>query len=178
MRALAGAVAGALLLALAGGPPPAAATLSPRLLVGLAATGKPTSVRVTVRNLSARPMSFGSLTRLTLRRVRVSELDRSGGPAYWAPVDLRSARSPETGAPRDLRLGPGESRDLVVDLRDLAWAEGGCACWPDGTLTRVVVPGRYELLVEIEEPDSSFWWRSNSAAAVVKRSRVLEVSFE
>ena len=175
MRVLAVAVAGFLLMALAGGPPPAAATLSPRLLVGLAGTAKPTSVRVTLRNVSPRPVSFRSLTRLSLRRE--PEPDRPH-PPYWAPVDLRSARSPETGEPQEVSLGPGESREVVVDLRHLAWAAADCACWPDDSLARVVVPGRYELVVEVEEADSTFRWRSNPAGAVMKRSRALELSFE
>lgn len=175
MRALVGAVAAALLSTVAAGPPRAAANFSPRLLVSLARTAKPTSVLVTVRSVSTRHVSFRSLTRLSLRREPGA--DRSG-PPYWAPLDLRSARSPETGEPQEVSLGPGESRDVVVDLRDLAWAAGDCACWPDGSLARVVVPGRYELLVEIEEPEKGFWWRSNTAAATVKRSRALELSFE
>jgi hypothetical protein len=175
MRGLVGSVVTALLLAAAAGPAREAEPVTPRLLVGLAGTRQPTAVRVTVRNLSPRPVSLRSLTRLSLRRA--SEPGRSG-PSYWAPLDLRSVRSPETGEPQPLRLGPGESRDVVVDLRALSWAEGDCACWPDGSLVRVVVPGRYELLVEIEDPDSSFWWRSNTGEALVKRSRALEVSFE
>jgi hypothetical protein len=169
-------VAAVLCSAIAVGPAPGSQTVgSPRLLVGLAGTGQPTSVRVTVRNLSPRSVSFRSLTRMSLRR---AEGQGRPGPPYWAPVDLRSARSPETGEPQDFRLGPRESRDLVVDLRALAWAEGDCACWPDGSLVRVVLPGRYELRVEIEDPDAGFWWRSGTAAAVMKRSRALEVSFE
>jgi hypothetical protein len=175
MRALAGVVVGALLSTLAVGPPPAAATSSPRLLVGLAGTANPTSVRVTVRSLSPRRVSFPSRTRLSLRRDPGP--DRPG-PSYWAPLDLRSARSPENDEPQDVSLGPGETREVVVDLRDLLWAAGDCVCWPDGALARVVAPGRYELMVEIEEPDKGFWWRSNTAAAVVKRSRALELSFE
>lgn len=175
MNAVVGIAVLSLLAMGAAGPSPAARDVSPRLLVGLAAAAQPTSVRVTVRNLSPRPVSFRALTRLSLRLT--AEATRSG-PPYWAPVDLRSARSPETSEPRPVRLGPGEAHDLVVDLRHLAWAEGDCACWPDGTLTRVVIPGRYELLVEIEEPDSGFWWRSNSATLVMKRSRAFEVSFD
>lgn len=178
MNALPGTVVLSLLsMAAAPNPSPAARDVSPRLLVGLAATAQPTSVRVTVRNLSPRPVSFRGLTRLSLRLA--GEGTRSGSP-YWAPVDLASARSPETSEPRPVRLGPAEALEVVVDLRQLAWAEGDCACWPDGTLTRVVIPGRYELMVEIEEPEAGFWWRSNanSAFAVMKRSRAFEVSFD
>jgi hypothetical protein len=154
---------------------PAAPGESPRLLVSLAAAPQPTAVRMTVRNLSPRPVSFRGLTRLSLR------LTGGGprtGPPYWAPMDLRSARSPATSEPRPVRLAPGEVQDVVVDLRNLAWAEGDCACWPDGIFSRVVLPGSYELMAEIEEPDSGFWWRSNTAAAVMKRSRAFELSFD
>jgi hypothetical protein len=154
---------------------PAAPAESPRLLVTLAVAPQPTAVRITVRNLSPRPVSFRGLTRLSLR---LSGEGPRTGPPYWAPMDLGSARSPETSEPRPVRLAPGESRDVVVDLRNLAWAAGDCACWPDGVFARVVLPGRYELMAEIEEPDSGFWWRSNTAAAVMKRSRAFELSFD
>lgn len=156
-------------------PSPTAKEASPRLLVGLAATGQPTSVRVTVRNLSPRAVAFRGLTRLSLR---LAEEGPRAGPPYWAPVDLRSARTPETSEPKPIRLAAGEALDVVVDLKTLGWAEGGCACWPDGALARVVLPGRYELQVEIEEPEAAFWWRSNSAVALMKRSRAFEVSFD
>jgi hypothetical protein len=175
MSALAGTVTLSLVSMAAASPSPTASPETPRLIVALAATGQPTAVRLTVRNLSSRPVSFRGLTRLTLRLLE--EGPRTRAP-YWAPMDLRSARSPETSEPRPVRLAPGETQDVVVDLRHLAWAEGGCACWADGVFTRVVVPGRYELMAEIEEPDSGFWWRSNTAAAVMKRSRAFELSFE
>ena len=156
-------------------PSPAAKEASPRLLVGLASVGQPTSVRVTVRNLSPRAVAFRGLMRLSLRLA--GEGPRTVSP-YWAPIDLRSARSPETSEPKPIRLAAGEAQEVVVDLRNLAWAAGGCACWPDGTLTRVVLPGRYELQVEIEEPEAGFWWRSDNAVAVMKKSRAFEVSFD
>jgi hypothetical protein len=175
MNVLALAVAVSLFAMAAGNPSPPARDVSPRLLVGLSAAAQPQSVRMTVRNLSPRPVSFRGLTRLSLRP---AEDGPRTGPPYWAPVDLASARSPQTSEPRPVRLGPGEAVEVVVDLRQLAWAAGDCACWPDGVLTRVVLPGRYELLAEIEEPDAGFWWRSQTAALVMKKSRALEVSFE
>ena len=176
MSALGGIVVLSLVSMAAANPSPTARPESPRLLLALSSTGQPTAVRLTVRNLSSRPVSFRGLTRLSLRLG--GDGPQRSGPPYWAPMDLRSARSPETSEPRPVRLGPGETQEVVVDLRNLAWAEGDCACWADGVFTRVVVPGRYELTVEIEEPDSGFWWRSNSAAAVMKRSRAFELSFE
>jgi hypothetical protein len=175
MNVLVGTVA--LSLVAMGGetPSPTAREPGPRLLVELAATVQPASVHVTVRNLSSHPVSFRGLTRAALRR---GEEGWGSSPPYWAPVDLRSARSPETSEARPVRLGPGAAQELVLDLRQLAWAAGDCACWPDGTLTRVVLPGRYDLMVEIGEADSGFWWRSNTAAAVMKRSRAFEVSFD
>jgi hypothetical protein len=175
MSALAGTVVLSLVSMAAASPSPAARAESPRLLLALTAAGQPTAVRLTVRNLSSRPVSFRGLTRLSLR---LSGEGPRTGPPYWAPMDLRSARSPETSEPRPVRLAPGETQDVVVDLRHLSWAPGDCACWADGVFTRVVIPGRYELMAEIEEPDSGFWWRSNTAGAVMKRSRAFELSFE
>jgi hypothetical protein len=175
MNILIGTAALSVVAMAAGSPSPAAKEASPRLLVGLAAAGPPTSVRVTVRNLSPRAVSFRGLVRLSLRLA--GEGPRTASP-YWAPLDLRSARSPETSEPKPIRLAAGEAQDVVVDLKSLGWAEGDCACWPDGALTRVVLPGRYELQVEIEEPEAAFWWRSNNAVAVMKKSRAFEVTFD
>jgi hypothetical protein len=175
---LAGVVSVAVLATLAPGAARTANVETPRLLVGLAATGHGATVRVKLRNLAVRPVSLRSLTRVSLRRVSTSggaSGPGAAGPDFWAPLDLRFARSPETSQPQYVRLGPSEAREIVVELKTLAWAEGACACWPDSPLGRVVVPGPYELLIEIQDPDSGFWWRSNVIDAVMKPNS-LEVS--
>jgi hypothetical protein len=158
------------------GAPPSAEVATPRLLAVLATTTSGTTVRVNLRNLAGRPVLLRSLTRLSLRRLSGPLEPGRSAPAFWAPVDLRTARSPQTSQPQYVRLGPSEARETMVDLKGLAWAEGACACWPDAPLARVVVPGRYELQLEIQDPDSEFWWRSNALHLEMKPTSAIEIS--
>ena len=47
--------------------------------------------------------------------------------------------------------------------------------WPSRPLRRVVLPGRYDLSLEIRDPESGFVWRSESIPAVVRKAGSLEL---
>lgn len=75
------------------------------------------------------------------RRDRRSEL--------WSTVDPRTGRFAPEGSSVRLRLEPGESRSVLVDLRELMWSLGPRSTRTPGELYELLESGPYQLSISI-----------------------------
>ena len=107
--------------------------------------------------------------------LRPSQPEDVGRPAFRAPIDTGTAKPLEVNGQERLELAPGEKRTLVVGLEPLYWDHYESVLWPSRPLRRVVIPGRYDLVLEVQDADSGHFWRSNVVAAVVKKAGSLEI---
>lgn len=145
---------------------------TPRLILKIVGAAGPDEVRATIENHAAVPVAISVVPAFALRPTGP---DEAGWPAFRAPADLGTARPlPRNGSAR-LRLAAREQQTVVVPLESLYWDHYESAIWPFRPLRRVVLPGRYEVSLEVRDPDSSFVWRSNAVPAVVSKTGVLRL---
>src|SRR5262249_19697114 len=86
-------------------------------------------------------------------------------PRYWARLDTAATPS-RHGA---VRL-PGRGKMTApLSPADLLWAADRSGASPEQPLGRAVLPGTYNLQVQLERPDGA-WWRSNEVQVTVGRS--------
>jgi hypothetical protein len=144
---------------------------SPRLLVKIVGAAGPDEIRATVENLAAHPVTVSVVPAFALRPAGPDEV---GWPPFRAPVDLGTARPLAVNGRARLDLAPKERQTIVVPLESLYWDHYASALWPFRPLRRVVLPGRYELMLEFVDPATGFWWRSNEMPAVVTKTGALQ----
>jgi hypothetical protein len=163
-----------LLLSLVSGTAPAknAPARTPRLLLTIAAAPGPGYVRATIENVAAVRVALDVVPAFALRPSRPED---AGRPAFRAPIDTGTAKPLEVNGQERLELAPGEKRTLVVGLEPLYWDHYESVLWPSRPLRRVVIPGRYDLVLEVQDADSGHFWTSNVVAAVVKKAGSLEI---
>ena len=149
-------------------PPPG----TPRLLVKLEGGQGTGRVRAIVENLARQPLALSVVPAFVLRP---SGPERASWPSFRAPVDLRTAAPLATNGRAVIQLSPAQRQAIVVALEPLYWDHYESALWPFRPLRRVALPGRYDLELEIEDPVTGFFWRSNLVAAVVGRSGTLDL---
>jgi hypothetical protein len=145
---------------------------TPRLLVKLVGGAGPDQVRATVENLAEVPVAIDIVPAFTLRPAPTEAASR---PAFRAPIDLGTARPLAVNGSARLQLAPKERQTIVVPLESLYWDHSQSALWPFRPLRRVVLPGRYDLILEFVDPASGYWWRSNLIPAVVRKAGTLEL---
>jgi hypothetical protein len=143
-----------------------------RLLVRVAGAPGADAVRATVENLGGHPVAISVVPAFVLRP---SSADEVSWPAFRAPVDTGSGKPLFVNGQAHLRLAPSARQTVVVPLESLYWDHYESVIWPSRPLRRVVLPGRYDLILEIREPDSGFFWRSDPIPAVVKKTGSLEL---
>jgi hypothetical protein len=144
------------------GRPPSTPPLRIKL-EGAVGTGQ---VRVIVENLGPHPVALSVVPAFALRP---SGPDEAGWPALRAPVDLRTARPLAKDGRAVLHLPPTQPQAIVVPLEPLYWDHYESALWPFRPLRRV------DLVLELEDPASGFFWRSNPLPAVVRKTGTLHL---
>ena len=165
--------AGLVLLLIAAAPPAKERPpRTPRLLVKLEGVAGPGQVRAIVENLAPNPVVISVVPAFVLRP---SGPDEAGWPAFRAPVDLPTAGPLATNGRAVLQLSPTQRQAIVVPLELLYWDHYESALWPFRPLRRVALPGRYDLELELEDPVSGFFWRSNLVPAVVRKTGTLHL---
>jgi hypothetical protein len=168
----AGILSWVFLAALMAAPPRNQASGTPRLLLKVVGAAGPDAVRATVENLAAHPVAISVVPAFVLRP---STPDEVGWPAFRAPIDTVTARPLAVNGSVRLQLAPNARQTVVVPLESLYWDHYESALWPSRPLRRVVLPGRYDLTLEIHDPDAGSWWRSDPIAAVVKKAGSLQL---
>lgn len=161
-----------LVLSLTVAAPPAKAPTTPRLLVKLQGAAGTGQVRASVENLAPHPVAVSVVPAFVLRP---SGPDEAGWPALRAPVDLRTAGPLARDGRAVLQLPPTQPQVIVVPLEPLYWDHYESALWPFRPLRRVALPGRYDLVLELADPVSGFFWRSNPVPVVVRKTGTLHL---
>ncbi len=169
MKLLAAAILLPILLAAA---PPRNSPGSPRLLVKVIGAVGPDSVRATVENLAAHPVAISIVPAFVLRP---STADEAGWPAFRAPIDTETGRPLAMNGRARLELASTARQAIVVPLESLYWDHYDSVLWPSRPLRRVVLPGRYDLSLEIRDTESGFIWVSDPIPAVVRKAGSLEL---
>jgi hypothetical protein len=167
-------LAAGLLVSLAAAAPeaPDRAPGTPRLILKIAGAAGPDEIRATIENVAGEPLAITVVPAFVLRPTGAAE---AGWPSFRAPADLATARPlPKNGSAR-LHLAAGQQLSAVVALESLHWDHYSSVFWPFRPLRRVALPGRYELSLEVRDPDSTFVWTSNSVPAVVRKSGALQI---
>ena len=162
----------ALLPVLLAAAPPRSAPGSPRLLIKVVGAAGPDSVRATVENLAAQPLAISVVPAFVLRP---SAADEAGWPSFRAPIDTETGKPLVINGRARLELAATARQAIVVPLESLYWDHYDSVIWPSRPLRRVVLPGRYDLSLEIRDPESGFVWRSEPIPAVVKKAGSLEL---
>jgi len=152
--------------------PPAKAPSTPRLLVKLEGAVGTGQVRAIVENPGPHPVAVSVVPAFVLRP---SGPDQAGWPALRGPVDLRTAGPLAKDGRAVLHLSSTQPQVIVVPLESLYWDHYESALWPFRPLRRVALPGRYDLSLELEDPVSGFFWRSNSVPVVVRKTGTLHL---
>ena len=131
---------------------------SPRVILRLSVPrGGP--AQVGIENAAATALVLSGVTYLTL-----SYAD-DPIPRYWAHLDTDATPS-RHGA---VRLPARGKMTASVDPADLLWAPDRTGMSAEQPLGRAVMPGPYDLHVQIMGPDGA-WWRSNDVRVTVGRS--------
>ncbi|PYQ12977.1 MAG: hypothetical protein DMF80_16495 [Acidobacteria bacterium] len=167
-------VAALLVPAMLAAAPPAAERppTTPRLLVKVAAEPGPGKVRATFENLAAVPLAIETVPAFALRP---SDPEDSGRPAFRAPIDLDTSKPLAANRRATLKLARREKQTIVVPLESLYWDHYQSVFWPFRPLRSVALPGRYDLVLEVLDPESGYVWRSNQIPAVVKKTGILQL---
>ena len=168
----AGLLSWVFLLALAAAPPREGPRATPRLLLKVVGAAGPDAVRATVENLAAQPVAISVVPAFVLRP---STADEAGWPAFRAPIDTVTSRPLAVNGRVRLQLAPNARQTVVVPLESLYWDHYDSVIWPSRPLRRVVLPGRYDLTLEIHDPEADSRWRSDPIPAVVKKAGSLEL---
>jgi hypothetical protein len=167
-------VAAAILLPilLAAAPARSQPPSAPRLLIKVVGAAGPDAVRATVENLAAQAVAISVVPAFVLRP---STADEVGWPAFRAPIDMVTASPLAVNGRVRLRLAPKARQTVVVLLESLYWDHYESVIWPSRPLRRVVLPGRYDLTLEIHDPEADSRWRSDPIPAVVKKAGSLQL---
>jgi hypothetical protein len=165
-------VSAILLPIIAAGPAKNPPTGPPRLLLKVIGAAGPDAVRATVENLAAQPITISVVPAFVLTP---STADETGWPAFRAPIDTVTARPLAINGRVRLRLAPNARQTILVPLESLYWDHYDSVVWPSRPLRRVVLPGRYDLTLEIHDPDADSRWRSDPIPAVVKKAGSLQL---
>jgi len=152
----------------AGDPPPRV----PRLLLRVVGAAGPDAVRATVENLAAHAVAIRVVPAFVLRP---STADETGWPSFRAPIDTVTAKPLAVNGRVLLQLAANARLTVVVPLESLYWDHYESVIWPSRPLRRVVLPGRYDLTLEIHDPEANSRWRSDPIAAVVKKAGNLQL---
>jgi hypothetical protein len=144
----------------------------PRLLLKVVGAAGPDAVRATVENLAAQPVAITVVPAFVLRPSAPEEV---GWPAFRAPIDTVTARPLAVNGRVNLQLAPRARQTVVVPLESLYWDHYESVIWPSRPMRRVVLPGRYDLTLEIHDPDGDSRWRSDPIPAVVKKAGSLQI---
>jgi len=157
-----------LAVAPAGDPPPPV----PRLLLRVVGAAGPDAVRATVENLAAHAVAIRVVPAFVLRP---STADETGWPSFRAPIDTVTAKPLAVNGRVLLQLAANARQTVIVPLESLYWDHYESVIWPSRPLRRVVLPGRYDLTLEIHDPDADSRWRSDPIPAVVKKAGSLQL---
>ena len=130
--------------------------------------GRPTSVEITVENVSGSGLDLEAIYSFELLRSADESIARNfsaRGDSYWSPFDISSGSplklkviEPEMlkqgvvvgRVPKDrLRLSAGEIRGYRVELTKLFWNASVISGWPEKNLFDAVPRGRYWLLLRV-----------------------------
>ena len=169
MKLVAAAILLPLLLAAAPAGSPASA---PRLLLKVVGAAGPDAVRATVENLAPRAVVLSVVPAFVLSP---STPEQVGWPAFRAPIDTGTGKPLAVHGRTLLQLAPRARHAIVVPLESLYWDHYQSVIWPSRPLRRVVLPGRYDLTLEIRDPETGSTWRSDPIPAVVKKAGSLEL---
>lgn len=161
-----------LFLSLTVAAPPAKAPSAPRLVVKLEGAVGTGQFRAIVENLGPHPVTVGVVPAFVLRP---SGPDQAGWPALRGPVDLRTTGPLAKDGRAILHLPPAQPQVVVVPVEMLYWDHYASALWPFRPLRRVALPGRYDLSLELEDPGSGSFWRSNPVPVVVRKAGTLHL---
>ena len=157
---------------LSAAPPANDRPSTPRLILRIVAATAAGDVKATIENHAPATLAIDVVPVFALRPTGP---DEAGWPAFQAPADLAAAKPlPRNGSAR-LELAGKEQKTSMVPLESLYWDHYESIAWPFRPLRRVVLPGRYELSLEVRDPESGFVWRSNPIAAVVSRTGTLRL---
>ena len=144
----------AVLVALLGAP----LNATPRVVVSMA-KGTAAKVAIRIENASSQDMALSATTYLALLKPDSPDQHM---PLYWAKVEDQGV--PTTGKP--LRLTGRKISTVHVDPRSLSWSRDRTGLEPEQPIGRVVVPGDYELQVQIVDGEQH-WWRSGELPVTV-----------
>jgi hypothetical protein len=142
------------LMALLGIPSSAA----PRVVVSLA-EGTVGTVAIRIENASSQDMVLSATTYVALLK---RDSPDQHMPLYWAKVEDQGV--PTTARP--LKVMGRKSSTAQVDPRSLAWSRDRSGLVPEQPIGRVVVPGDYELQIQIVD-EQEHWWRSRELPVTV-----------
>ena len=134
---------------------------SPRILLSLA-KGTRGAITVKVENVSDQPIALEARTYLSLSRVTAEGAQE---PMYWAEVS--APRLPQPSLP--LRLAGKQRVEVPLDVRSVLWSPDRSGMTAGHTLARGVLPGEYELLLQVTN-ERGAWWRSGGLTVKVSAS--------
>ena len=136
----------------------ASPSASPRVVLSVAKSTRGT-ITVKVENVSDQPVALEARTYLTLARVTPEGAQE---PMYWAEVNL--PRFPQPSLP--LRLAGKQRMEVPLDLRSILWSPDRSGMTAGHTLARGVLPGEYELQLQVIN-ERGAWWRSGGLTVKV-----------
>ncbi len=136
----------------------ASPSASPRVVLTLA-KGTRGVITARVENVSDQPMALEARTYLSLSRVTAQGAQE---PMYWAEVNL--PRLPQPSLP--LRLAGKQRMEVPLDLRSVLWSPDRSGMTAGHTLARGVLPGEYELQLQMTD-ERGAWWRSGGLTVKV-----------
>jgi hypothetical protein len=105
---------------------------------------RPTQVELSLRSLSSDGLSM-QVSSVLIATPRVAPHGAPVDDAYWAPVDIASAKPYTADAAPELVLEPGHTLVVAIDLADLAWAPRRSSVWPRSSLSEAVPAGDYDV---------------------------------
>lgn len=136
----------------------ASPSASPRVVLSLA-KGTRGAITAKVENVSDQPIALEARTYLSLSRVTAEGAQE---PTYWAEVN--APRVPQPSLP--LRLAGKQRMEVPLDLRSVLWSPDRTGMTAGHTLARGVIPGEYELHLQMTN-DRGAWWRSGGLTVKV-----------
>lgn len=119
-------------------------------------TGKPAYVSIVVENVSGSKIDWTVIPAFVLvlesEEANVDDVSYRRNQ-YWSPVDIKQNRALDLQQKAHIYLEKSESMRSKIDLTTLRWDRRISAIWPSQDLFTTVSKGRYQLYLDIQEPE-------------------------
>ncbi len=119
-------------------------------------TGKPAHVSIVVENVSGSKIDWTVIPAFVLvlesEEADVDDISYRRNQ-YWSPVDIKQNRLLDLQQKAHIYLEKSESMRSKIDLTTLRWVRRISAIWPSRDLFTTVSAGRYQLRLDIQDPE-------------------------